>query len=966
MAKVLRVVATVAAVVGLAATGIGLALAPGATFLGASAATLATIGTVAGLTAAVAGLGAGLLARRPTFSAEGNPLQFQTNPQSGLPYPIGRTRFSGLRIHADTYDGSTFESEGKDDVLAFAVMLGAGGEMEEIESFKADKQAVTFAADGNATGSFANYMAQKVSLGVAGASALALAFGGGNFPGWTTDHKLSGIAHALWDLRFDPEGNKYGAGVPVPEWIGKWVKVYDPRLDSTYPGGSGSHRALDESTYEWSENPALHALTWALGRWQNGKRTLGIGAPIDNIRVADFVEAANVADANNWACGGVEWSTDNKWTILKKMLQAGGAEPTMAGAMIGCRVNTPRTSIATVSQEDLLDSLIFPTTKSRRDRFNTVIPRYRSEDHDWEIISGEPIQVASYVTEDGGIRVKEIDFPLVQKQAGSDEGNEQAGHLATYEVVNSRETSGIQFTTGPEFIGIVTGDCITLDVPDHGLDEQPVIVRSRSIDPATLKITFEVETETDAKHAFALGKTAVPPPTYSPTTPDLTPPTPDASLWSLTAEVTGEVLPSLRLTGACEFPGADLVLIQYREDGESDWLTLPPADAGTPVDLYIAGLAGGTAYEVRIAYKSDERLGPWLTLGPVTTATFDLVADFDDLNTDFYAQNNWDASTPTAAAFKTGGDGLDHSLNDDGSADITLEWTYGGSEGNIDGFEVLVYSSTTGTTRTVASVVDAALVTRVPPNRRAFMLLGVPRNLHYTTAIRSFRIVAAEVDANRVKYSAWVKPTYSGEDPYQPSSNIEFDGDLIGDIDGKPVSVVAAVVDESTGNIASGKVVTDSIVDGAINLAGYAEGSGTYVLGYSDDAGTYFLGSEQTCETGDEVEISLKCPYEIITQNPTQGTEYQITFNVVLYYTGGVGSPTTEEFSRNVVMSDKWTPPSTTGTQSFGRRWVEVDEKITVPFPGDFSVGWRARTPAGNYGNIYTRYMKLDVKKALQ
>src|SRR3546814_16439965 len=65
----------------------------------------------------------------------------------------------------------------------------------------------------------------------------------------------------------------FAAGVPEPQWIGKWVRVYDPRKDSTYPGGSGSHRALNESTYEWSDNPALHALTWALGRWENGKRT---------------------------------------------------------------------------------------------------------------------------------------------------------------------------------------------------------------------------------------------------------------------------------------------------------------------------------------------------------------------------------------------------------------------------------------------------------------------------------------------------------------------------------------------------------------------------------------------------------------------------------------------------------------------------------------------------------------------
>src|SRR3546814_6035561 len=93
--------------------------------------------------------------------------------------------------------------------------------------------------------------------------------------------------------------------------------VLDPRKDSTYPGGSGSHRALNESTYEWSDNPALHALTWALGRWENGKRPVGIGAPVANIRVSDFVEAANIADANGWTMGGVE-----RWEEQKSELQS--------------------------------------------------------------------------------------------------------------------------------------------------------------------------------------------------------------------------------------------------------------------------------------------------------------------------------------------------------------------------------------------------------------------------------------------------------------------------------------------------------------------------------------------------------------------------------------------------------------------------------------------------------------------
>src|SRR3546814_1467913 len=127
-----------------------------------------------------------------------------------------------------------------------------------------------------------------------------------------------------------------------------------------------------------------------------------IGAPVANIRVSDVVEAANIADANGWTMGGVEWSTDSKWDIFKRILQAGGCVPTQTGGLIGCMVNTPRVSVATITGAHLLDNLSYAANKSRRDRFNTVIPRFRDEDSDWQIVSGAPISVPDYVTADGG------------------------------------------------------------------------------------------------------------------------------------------------------------------------------------------------------------------------------------------------------------------------------------------------------------------------------------------------------------------------------------------------------------------------------------------------------------------------------------------------------------------------------------------------------------------------------------
>src|SRR3546814_1060269 len=82
--------------------------------------------------------------------------------------------------------------------------------------------------------------------------------------------------------------------------------------------------------------------------------------------------------------GGVEWATDSKWDIFKRILQAGGCVPTQTGGLIGCMVNTPRVSVATITGAHLLDNLSYAANKSRRDRFNTVIPRFRDEDRSEE------------------------------------------------------------------------------------------------------------------------------------------------------------------------------------------------------------------------------------------------------------------------------------------------------------------------------------------------------------------------------------------------------------------------------------------------------------------------------------------------------------------------------------------------------------------------------------------------------
>jgi hypothetical protein len=311
----------------------------------------------------------------------------------------------------------------------------------------------------------------------------ALAPTQGTLPNWNSSSKLSGLAAGMLELKFDSAGKKFATGFPQIGAVIQGVKCYDPRLDSTYPGGSGSCRSNNQSDlglFDQTLHPS--GLTFALGWIQNGKRVAGIGWPITSIDVARFVEGANLADANGWTAGGFTTTLESKWETLKGLLQAGGGEPVRLGGLLSCNFQTPRTSLATITAADLVGEAKVVATQPRRDRFNTAVPRYRSETHGWEVVSADPISVSTYVTTDGGTRTKELDYPFVQDL-------DQAAQLAAYDITQSREFGPITLQLKPKWIGYKPGDAVTVTIAELGLSSQKCVITSGTLDPGTGTVT---------------------------------------------------------------------------------------------------------------------------------------------------------------------------------------------------------------------------------------------------------------------------------------------------------------------------------------------------------------------------------------------------------------------------------------------------------------------------------------------
>ncbi|KQO13287.1 hypothetical protein [Sphingomonas sp. Leaf242] len=476
--------------------------------LGTSAATATAI--AAGFSAAVS-IGAGLLAKKPS-AGSGSQTNWSADPNASIPILFGRSGVAGdISYRKGSGDGDKNKYETINTVLSL-------GPVASIDALFCDRKAVPFTGTNASGPPFSERLWMDKQLGACPEAGI-LNTGVGNKPGWTSAHKMSGLAADQVTMLYDAKGKNTFTTEPQMLRVGHWILAYDPREDSTYPGGLGPQRVGDQTTWQWSNNPYVVGLTWALGWFQNGKRRAGVGLRPGQIDIGSFVEAANIADLNGWTMGGRVTTGDDKWEVLKAILQAGGGEPIRDGAILSCLIQAPRVSIATIGAGDLIGKASVPRSRPRKERINGVIPKYRSEEHFWEEVSGTVARIDPFVAQDGGTRTQEVAYQLVQVETGQDAS--QPTQLAGYDVELSRERMPIQLPLKLRWIGYRAGDCISCGISELGLTDVQLIIIKRSLDPASGAVTLTVRTEDPTKHARVFALTGSVPPVTTFSRPDL-------------------------------------------------------------------------------------------------------------------------------------------------------------------------------------------------------------------------------------------------------------------------------------------------------------------------------------------------------------------------------------------------------------------------------------------------------------
>lgn len=545
-------------------------------------------------------------------AAEGRPTEWSADPNAPIPFVMGRRGVSGTIVHRDTYGANN-------RYLANVTVYSGGGPINAYGDFLVDGVAASFTGEAM-NGSPANRLYRQTKLGSQPDTALTspTVSPSASLSDWGSSHKLSGFACSMITLQQDGDFKYWPAGIPRTLQELQGILAWDPRLDSTWPGGSGSCRLATPSTWVYTQNPIIHALKWALGIKHNGVLVGGIGASVDGIDVTSFIAAANIADTNSWTVSAVAYSDapsgDDKYQVLEALLQAGGAVPSRKAGTISCvsRAANP-SSVVTITAADTAGPFEFRAGAPREGRINTIIPRCVQETHEWEMVDLEPVIGTSYVTEDGGAtRSRGATYAYV---ADAD----QAAQLAAYDIADSREGITGTITLKPYLRDLEPGDAFTINEDGFALSSQKCLVLAREYDPARDVVTITFRSETAAKHAWALGKTGTAPASPSLGTVDpATVSTPTGTDWAIAAG-TG-TSPAVVLTGAVPAGvTASKVVVEYRVDGSSDWVSYGEFGPST-VEAEVGGLVANTDYEVAVSYRNTfGALGDRLVLGPATT-----------------------------------------------------------------------------------------------------------------------------------------------------------------------------------------------------------------------------------------------------------------------------------------------------------------------------------------------------------
>ena len=552
----------------------------------------------------------------------------KTSSNAPLPVIYGQRKIGGV--------GVFMETSGTDNEFLYMIFALCEGGVESCEQIYIDDKLVTWSGalthgtERLVGTSDSNFYQDSTSLITAtwydGRDDQTYNTTVGALSSWTSNHRLRGVSYLA--LKFKWHIDAFMA-IPDVKAVIKGRKVYDPNLDGTKTGGSGSHREDTASTWEWSNNPVLCTLDYM----RNTRFGLGIANSYFDGDYADWQTAADVCDTDVTPYGSasaidlldMNYVLDTKKKCIDNLKEmVGGFRGYLNYANGEYKVLAESTGSASISlTEDNILGGIKVSSLTRNGRFNRVIvtfvnpdKNYQADEIQWPPVDDSGLtsadQHAQMKVADGGfLQEGRFDFPTITNIY-------QAEELAEVICRRSRNNMNVALRCDATGLDLMVGELVNVTHSTPSFSAKTFRVQGMQVNS---DLTVELQL-TEYQAAFYTWATK----TQAATIPDTTLPNPfsvtaPASV-TLTDELIeysdGVVLTRLNiLVGASTDKFVQYYQIETKKTSESDYKVI---SKGTVLNYHQLNVVDGIEYSVRV--KAINSMG---VSSSYTTATRTIV-----------------------------------------------------------------------------------------------------------------------------------------------------------------------------------------------------------------------------------------------------------------------------------------------------------------------------------------------------
>jgi len=587
--------------------GLGVVTPFAGTFgLTAASSTLSLIGAAALGGAIVTGL-ASLLAPKADLSSTLGRARVTVNPDAPMTWLFGETALSTDVVWAGQH--------GDQQQFFSLVIAGAGHLIDSFGDLYINDELIAFSGDA-ATGDWAGGLWRQTAIGTEAQAAFVDIDAADNFSPtpWATTAQGRGMAH--YRLRFETSHEKVSGGVPTRiTQVAKCGPVYDPRLDGTR-GGVGTHRTDDQTTWEYNDgttdigrNWALITLRYLLGWKINGVLVIGMGIDGDDIDIDQAVAAANVCEViqdgiERYRIGGILPVSNDHAAIVGQLESAiNGKIAVVGGKYYIWAPNNDLTPFSDILEVDLLREagVHFLPSGPMEQLFNTARGRYVDTTAEglFQLKPYPEVVEPTAVTEDGGTRLIDLDFPYIQDV-------EIAERVARQYVRRSRFGGTWAIALGPKGLTFQPFSVTTLNIKETNNGNETVRVTNESFSVTGVAVLELIEEDPSIYDTtLPLGTPVTSTPVGDFDTAGKIPVTGLAAEIIDVGGITGMVLDAFKVTW--DDPGSFVLNthVQFKIATSPTWTNETAIRPPAP-EAFIFPLVPNTSYDIRARHISQQ------------------------------------------------------------------------------------------------------------------------------------------------------------------------------------------------------------------------------------------------------------------------------------------------------------------------------------------------------------------------